>query len=146
MRITIAALSALAALASLHGAEARGVRFTRGHARVLVVPNAPAAANAEPRPDGGRSGPEAVQLSPDVVKADGPTPELGGAEQRQSSSEGPDIATGSIVPAEASRAEARPAARPWCSEGKVVGTGTGFCVLGLRPELRGAPALLPLSN
>lgn len=135
MRTTLAVLSAAAILASLSAAEARGARMKGFWSR--------SAPTAKARTAGGVVVVPATAGTAATRSISGP---LQAADRQSTAAESRDIPTGSIAPASESAAPERAEPRPWCSDGYVVGGGKGFCVVTLKPELRGAPAILPLSN
>ena len=143
MKKTLAVLSAAALLAGVGQAEARrgGSFFSKAVAApVKAQPGRVEAGRSSggliivPIPRAGRSQ-SAVEDMPPPEHAEQAGPDI------------LDIPTASVTPAPEVPVIAAAAEKgPWCSDGYVVGGGAGVCVVTLKPELRGAPAILAVSN
>lgn len=151
MRTTLAVLSAATVLATFSQAEARGGRIRLFSTKAHVAPalNGLAKAGPQAAADAKRGGGLVVLPLPGRAArtASAPSEAESAGQPGQTGSEVLDITTASTVPAAEEPGGRAPAeARPWCEDGTVVGSGAGICVLALKRELRGAPAILSVSN
>jgi hypothetical protein len=149
MRMALAVLSAAAFLVALAPAEARGgrVKWFSTKAQPAALQNGVRLGAEAPVKNGRSNGLVVLPLPGRVAQVEPAAPEGASAGQPESAApEVVDLPTGSLVPAAEAPVSASSKAGPWCADGYVVGGGEGICVLTLKPELRGAPAILSLSN